>query len=50
VALGVAPALWLSQLRLRRLPGPRQLQANITGIALGLLAMVLTGWFLFTRA
>jgi glucan phosphoethanolaminetransferase (alkaline phosphatase superfamily) len=50
VVLGVAPALWLSQLRLRRLPGPRQLQANMTGFALGLLAMVLAGWFLFARA
>lgn len=50
VLLGVAPALWLSQLRLRRLPGPKQLQANITGIALGLLGMVLAGWFLFARS
>jgi hypothetical protein len=46
----VAPVLWLSQLRLRRLPGPRQLQSNMSGFALGLLAMVLAGWFLFARA
>jgi glucan phosphoethanolaminetransferase (alkaline phosphatase superfamily) len=49
VGLGVVPMLWLSQLRLRRLPGPKQLQANVTGMALGLFALVVTGWLLFSR-
>lgn len=49
VALGVVPVLWLSQLRMRRLPGPQQLQANIGGMLVGLAAMVLSGWFLFAR-
>jgi lipid A ethanolaminephosphotransferase len=47
IALGVVPVLWLSQLRLRRLAGPQQMQANMSGLALGLAAMVLTGWFAF---
>ena len=49
VVLGVVPALWLSQLRLRRLAGPQQLQANINGMLLGIATMVLTGWFVFGR-
>ena len=49
VALGLIPVLWLSQLRLRRLAGPAQLQANITGMLIGAAAMVLSGWFLFAR-
>jgi lipid A ethanolaminephosphotransferase len=49
VGLGLVPLLWLGQLQLRRLPGPRQLEANITGMALGLLTMVVTGWLLFSR-
>ena len=50
VGLGVVPILWLSQLRVRRLSGPAQLNANVTGMLLGLLALVLTGWFLYSRA
>jgi glucan phosphoethanolaminetransferase (alkaline phosphatase superfamily) len=49
LVLGVVPVLWLSQLRLRRLPGPKQLQANIAGMVVGFAAMVLSGWFLFGR-
>ena len=50
VGLGVVPILWLSQLRVRRLSGPAQLNANVSGMLLGLLALVLTGWFLYGRA
>lgn len=49
VGLGLLPILWLWQLPLRRLPGRQQLTANIAGMLLGLLTMVLTGWFLFSR-
>ena len=47
VGLGLLPLLCMSQLRLRRLPGPQQLKANIAGMFLGLAVMVLSGWFLF---
>lgn len=50
VGLGVAPMLWLSQLRVRRLSGPAQLKANLAGMVLALLAMVVAGWFLFGPA
>jgi lipid A ethanolaminephosphotransferase len=49
VVLGLVPLLWLWQVRVRRLPGREQLAANISGMLLGLLTMVLSGWFLFTR-
>ena len=49
VALGVVPVLWLSQWRMRRLAGPQQLHANLIGMLVGLAAMVLSGWFVFTR-
>jgi lipid A ethanolaminephosphotransferase len=49
IVLGVVPVLWLTQLRLRRLAGPQQLQANISGMLIGMAAMVLTGWFAFGR-
>jgi lipid A ethanolaminephosphotransferase len=45
IALGVVPVLWLSQLRLRRLAGPQQMQANITGMLVGVTAMAVSGWF-----
>lgn len=47
VVLGVVPVLWLSQLRMRRLAGPQQLQANLIGMLVGIAAMVLSGWFAF---
>ena len=47
IALGVVPVLWLSQLRLRRLAGPQQLQSNITGMLIGVAAMAISGWFAF---
>lgn len=49
VVLGLVPVLWLGQVRLRRLSGPQQMAANVVGMLLGLLAMVLSGWFLFAR-
>ena len=49
IVLGVVPVLWLSQLRLRRLAGPTQLRANVSGMAIGVAAMVLSGWFLFAH-
>ncbi len=47
--LGLVPVLWLWQVRLRRLPVPQQMAANVIGMVLGLLTMVLSGWFLFAR-
>jgi glucan phosphoethanolaminetransferase (alkaline phosphatase superfamily) len=47
--LGLLPMLWVWQLQLRRLPGPRQLAANLTGMAIGAAAMLLTGWLLFAQ-
>lgn len=44
VLLGVVPALWLSQLRLRRLPGPQQLQTNIAGMLIAGAVMMFSGW------
>lgn len=49
IGLGLVPVFWMSQLRLRRLPGPQQLNANIAGMLLGLAVMLLSGWFLFGR-
>ena len=49
VGLGLVPLFWMTQWRLRRLPGPRQLQSNISGMLVGLAVMVLSGWFLFAR-
>lgn len=49
VGLGLVPTVLLWQVRLRRLPGSQQLAANFAGMLLGLLAMVLSGWFLFAR-
>jgi glucan phosphoethanolaminetransferase (alkaline phosphatase superfamily) len=49
IGCGLLPIFWVWQLQVRRLPGPKQLEANVTGMLLGLLAMVLTGWFLFAR-
>lgn len=49
VVLGVMPMLWVSQLRMRRLPGSEQLRANFIAMLVGIAAMVLSGWFLFAR-
>ncbi|MFC5499493.1 phosphoethanolamine transferase domain-containing protein [Caenimonas terrae] len=49
IALGVVPALWLSQWRLRRLAAKQQMSANMTGLAVGIATMVLVGWFLLAR-
>lgn len=47
IVLGFVPALWISQWRLRRLAGPQQMQANVTGMLLGIAAMLVSGWFAF---
>jgi lipid A ethanolaminephosphotransferase len=49
IVLGVVPALWVSEWRVRRLPGAHQLRANITGMLLGFACMVASGWFVFGR-
>jgi glucan phosphoethanolaminetransferase (alkaline phosphatase superfamily) len=48
--LGLAPMLWVWQLQIRRLPGPQQLAANLGGMAIATVALVLSGWFLFRVA
>ena len=48
VVLGVGPVLWMSQLRMRRLAGPQQLQSNLIGMLVGFVVMVVTGWLAFT--
>ena len=50
VVLGVVPAIWLSQLRLRRLAGPQQLQANITGLLIALAVLAISSWLVFRGA
>lgn len=47
VVLGLVPMLWVWQLQVRRLPGPQQLAANLTGMLLGLAVMTGTGYLLF---
>ena len=49
VGVGLVPMLWVWQLQVRRLPGPRQMTSNATGMLLGLLVMAVTGWLLFGR-
>ena len=39
VVLALAPAVWLWNTQLRRLPGPRQMAANVIGIAIALAVM-----------
>ena len=46
VTLGLLPLLWVWQTQLRRLPGPQQLAANATGMAMGVALLFATGWFL----
>lgn len=47
LVLAVLPTVWLWHVPLRRLPGPMQLQANLTGIVLG--AMVFSGGLALLR-
>lgn len=42
------PLVW--QMQIRRLPGPSQLASNAAGMLLGLVAMAISGWFLFNPA
>ncbi|MDB5946267.1 MAG: putative rane protein [Ramlibacter sp.] len=44
--VGLIPMLWVWQLQVRRLPGPRQMASNATGMLVGVLCMAGTGWFL----
>jgi glucan phosphoethanolaminetransferase (alkaline phosphatase superfamily) len=47
MALGLLPMLWLWHTQLRRLPGPDQLAANSTGMAIGCAVLAVTGWLLW---
>lgn len=46
VGIGLVPMLWVWQLQVRRLPGPKQMASNATGMLLGLVVMAVTGWLL----
>lgn len=46
VVLGLVPVLWLVNKQLRRLTGPAQLTANLTGMAIGALLVVAGGLWL----
>lgn len=46
VVLGVLPVLWLWQAQMRRLPGPRQLGANVGGMACSAMLAGVSGWML----
>lgn len=47
VGLGLVPMAWVWQLQVRRLPGPQQLAANVTGMLTGIACAAITGWMLF---
>ena len=46
VGLGVVPVLWLWSTHPRRLSGPEQLVANITGMVIGGVTLVASAWAL----
>ena len=46
VGLGLGPMVWVWQLQVRRLPGPRQLAANMTGMLIGVAGIAGSGWIL----
>lgn len=46
LGVGLVPMLWVWQLQVRRLPGPKQLACNVTGVLIGLACMAATGWLL----
>ena len=44
--LGLLPMIWVWQLKLRRLPGPRQLSANVTAMLVYLTILAGAGWLI----
>jgi glucan phosphoethanolaminetransferase (alkaline phosphatase superfamily) len=50
VVLSVLPAIWVWNARVRRLPGPAQLSANVTGVLAAAAALAGFGFLLFGGA
>ena len=46
-SLGLLPMIWVWQLQLRRLPGPRQLSANVTSMLVYLTILAGAGWLVW---
>lgn len=50
VGLGLVPVLWLWATNTRRLSGPEQLAANITGMVIGAVVLLASAWALLRAA